>query len=258
MQQATCARTLHSSLRQQQRQQQEKQPHPALDTIVVGGGVFGASAAVALAKRGQRTLLVDQHHPGHDNGSSHGDGRIYRLAYREKVYIDMMRLALRGWDELEAYTGKTLRARTGGLDISEHGDESLSTLVESYKQHGIAFDELDAEKCNARFPQFSLKRGQAAVYQADAGVLFATKAVLALWQAAAQLGVQTASGTAVTSFEAAEKRADGLCSVSMADGTQVRPLLDHISTIYCHCSLFEFRMFFTQEDTTPPSTPPSA
>jgi NADPH-dependent 2,4-dienoyl-CoA reductase/sulfur reductase-like enzyme len=55
------------------------------DVIIVGGGVMGASAAVSFARRGRKALLIEQFEPGHDRGSSHGDGRIYRYAYREQV-----------------------------------------------------------------------------------------------------------------------------------------------------------------------------
>ncbi len=84
---------------------------------------MGSSASVAAAKRGLKCLLIDQFEPGHDNGSSHGDGRIYRFAYREKVYIDMQRLALTLWDELEAKTETKVYERTGGLDIAAEGNK---------------------------------------------------------------------------------------------------------------------------------------
>jgi sarcosine oxidase len=98
-------------------------PIEVWDIIIVGGGVMGSSASVAAAKRGLKCLLIDQFEPGHDNGSSHGDGRIYRFAYREKVYIDMQRLALTLWDELEAKTETKVYERTGGLDIAAEGNK---------------------------------------------------------------------------------------------------------------------------------------
>ena len=51
-------------------------------TTVIGGGVIGASCAVASssceAKHHQVLLLEQFDEIGHTHGSSHGDGRIFR------------------------------------------------------------------------------------------------------------------------------------------------------------------------------------
>lgn len=44
---------------------------------------MGAWTAVCAAREGAQVLLLDQYPPGHTMGSSHGDGRIYRIAYKE-------------------------------------------------------------------------------------------------------------------------------------------------------------------------------
>ena len=53
---------------------------------------------------------------GHDKGSSHGDGRIYRFAYADEIYVDMMYLSLSYWGELNNATSKVL-AHTGGVSL---------------------------------------------------------------------------------------------------------------------------------------------
>lgn len=167
------------------------------DVIVVGGGVMGASAAAAVAGRGLRTLLIDQFEPGHDQGSSHGDGRIYRMAYRERVYIDMMKLALKGWDDVQNDTGCVLRAVTGGLDIAEKDSPELSQLATTFRDNDIDFEVLSREQVAARFPQFQLEEGHEAIFQKDAGVMFATKSTQALWTWARQRGCETLTGQRV-------------------------------------------------------------
>ena len=47
--------------------------------------------------------MVDQFERAHTRGSSHGDGRIWRMAYEEDLYVDMMELSLKFWNELEAF-----------------------------------------------------------------------------------------------------------------------------------------------------------
>ena len=64
------------------------------DVIVVGGGVMGVWSAIAAKRRCKAVCLLEQYDAGHRHGSSHGDGRIYRFAYQEELYVDMMNLSL--------------------------------------------------------------------------------------------------------------------------------------------------------------------
>src|SRR5437588_131414 len=72
------------------------------DVVVVGGGVAGAAAAWALARRGRDVVLLEQHGFGHDRGSSHGGARIFRFAYPDRFYVDLARRSLAGWRALDA------------------------------------------------------------------------------------------------------------------------------------------------------------
>ena len=69
---------------------------------VVGGGVLGSWIAARAAAKGASTVLIEQFDPGHERGSSHGDGRVLRFAYEEDVYVDMMKLSLPHWHDLQA------------------------------------------------------------------------------------------------------------------------------------------------------------
>ncbi|KAK7882715.1 hypothetical protein WMY93_028889 [Mugilogobius chulae] len=60
------------------------------DCIVIGAGVQGSFTAYSLAKRGKRTLLLEQFVLPHSRGSSHGQTRIIRKAYEQDFYTHMM------------------------------------------------------------------------------------------------------------------------------------------------------------------------
>ena len=174
------------------------------DLLVVGGGVMGAWTAIAARKRGASVMLADQFLPAHDRGSSHGDGRIYRLAYTEDIYVDMMLRSLPLWHELQDFAGHELLAKTGGLQFAPIGRGRLDAQCETYIRRGIVYERLSAGELNARFPQFKLAEGEdEALYQPELGVLFATKCVAAAWQYAEHLGVAH-----VTPFRAAAIRRD--------------------------------------------------
>ena len=193
---------------------------PTYDVAVVGGGVMGAFTALAAARRGASVALLDQFSAGHPHGSSHGDGRIYRLAYTQDHYVDMMLHALPLWQQLEAEIGRPLMARTGGLSIARAASGSLDELGALYARRGFDHEWLSAGAVNARFPQFGLTEGEhEALFLGDFGVLFASRCVEAAWERVAALGADVRSP-----FRLAALRDDGDSAtvVEGEDGQAVR------------------------------------
>lgn len=178
------------------------------DVVVLGGGVIGAWTAVMAAKRGASVALAEQFAaPAHEKGSSHGDGRIFRLAYEEDHYVDMMLHALPLWHELQDFAGEPMFATTGGLNTARRGAGSprgLARLQALYARRGIAHELLGGAEARERFPQFHLSDDTDALYQKDFGVLFASPSVEAAWRWAEALGATTHTG-----WRAAMLRADG-------------------------------------------------
>lgn len=173
------------------------------DTIIIGGGIIGASTADALLRRGQKVLLIEQFTPGHTHGSSHGDGRIIRFAYPEAIYVQMAQLAYPAWDALgERCGGKRFVIPTGGWDCGAADSPQLAELEANFTHFGIAYERLTPAESEARFPQFHLPEGSAAIYQRDAGVVRASTAVLALWELIENQGGVTLTGTRVEGLDA--------------------------------------------------------
>lgn len=164
---------------------------------------MGVWSAIAAAKRGASVCLADQFTPAHEHGSSHGDGRIYRLAYTEDLYVDMMEQSLPQWHELQRFAGTPLLAETGGINLAPIDGGRLTALGELYARRGIAHEWLSAGAVSERFPQFGLDPTQHGLYQPQFGVLFASKCIHAAWEYARHLGVHT-----VSDFRAAELHTD--------------------------------------------------
>ena len=61
-----------------------------LPIIVVGAGAVGVATALALRRRGEQVLLLEQFFVGHQRGSSHGPSRIIRYLYESERYTKMM------------------------------------------------------------------------------------------------------------------------------------------------------------------------
>jgi sarcosine oxidase len=183
------------------------------DVVVVGGGVMGAATAWTIAGRGASVLLVEQHAPGHQRGSSHGSSRIFRHAYAQVAYVELARRALAGWRELEAETGREVLSLTGAVD---HGDpEALAPLRAALGEAAVPFEVLAPAEAATRWP--GLRFDSSVLFHPDAGRLHADRAVRSLHGAAGRRGATVRLGTAV---EAVDEVGDGV-EVRLAAGEVV-------------------------------------
>lgn len=168
--------------------------------VVIGGGVMGSSTAWSLARKGSKVTIVDA---GHAIRGSWGESRIGRLAYADVFYVNMMKRAYELWDELAQESGKELYRDTGIVDAGI--SPALDGLRDTYNAMELKFDELTAEQCNKRFPQFRLPESECAIYQENASVIFASRCVNAFWNMAEQNGARTICDDAVQAIDVETK-----------------------------------------------------
>ncbi|MCP3963052.1 MAG: N-methyl-L-tryptophan oxidase [bacterium] len=173
----------------------------AFDVVVVGGGVAGAAATEALARRGHRVLLLERFAPGHQKGSSHGDSRIVRYSYPQDIYLEMARLAYAGWADIERACGERLVETTGSWECASADSPHLAELESSFRRVGLPYERWTAAQSRERMPHFDLPEGSEAIYQADGAVARADRAVAALWRLARAAGAVTRTGETVLAIE---------------------------------------------------------
>jgi sarcosine oxidase len=151
------------------------------DVIVVGLGAMGAATLYQLAARGQRVIGIDRFAPPHEQGSSHGETRITRLAVGEGAsYLPLVRRSHEIWRELERRCGATLMQTTGGLIMGprdggpvHHGQDAfVQRTIALAEQGGIRHEVLSPDAVMERFPQFRVRGGAIGYYEPDAGMLF--------------------------------------------------------------------------------------
>ena len=161
------------------------------DAIVVGCGIMGASVSYNLAARGLRVLNLERFGVNHKFGSSHGKTRIIRLAYYEDPrYVPLLRRAFQSWREAEAKSGKRLLQITGGLMIGREEGELVQGVLKSAKTHGLPYEVLDSTGAEERFPAFTLREEHTAVFEPNAGLLFAEACVRAFVGLASEAGCE--------------------------------------------------------------------
>lgn len=156
------------------------------DYVVVGAGVMGAAAALALGRSGRDVVLLEQYVSGHTAGSSHGRSRIFRLSYPDPDYVEMARRALRLWRRLEADGRERLLTVTGGLDLGSGVGSNASALEAA----GAAFEELTPAQASKRYPGIAFQMSERILYQPDAAVIAAEPAVATLLRLAVAHGVE--------------------------------------------------------------------
>ncbi len=173
------------------------------EVVVIGAGVAGSAALLALARRGIAVLGLEQFAPGHDKGSSHGISRIIRYGYYEHPsYVPLVRDADRLWRELEQATGRTLRHRTGIIEIGAPDAELIEGTLASARLHDLPHEVLGARDVMRRFPAFRIPEHFVGVWQPDGGWLEAEPAIEAQVDLAKALGAELHTGVFVRAIEA--------------------------------------------------------
>jgi sarcosine oxidase len=185
-------------------------PDGTADVVVIGLGAMGSATLYRLAQRGLRVIGIDRHHPPHDQGSSHGESRITRLAVGEGAdYVPLVRRSHALWREMEAETGKQLMLQTGGLLLApregaalHHGqDDFVRRTIDIARRFDIAHEVLDAAAIEARFPQFVMRGDEIGYYEPEAGMLFPENCIAAQLELARRAGATILTGETVLGVE---------------------------------------------------------
>ncbi len=127
-----------------------------LDAAVVGAGVFGATAALELARRGRRVALLDQGRVPHPDAASTDISKVVRLDYgSDTFYTALMEEALGGWRAWNEAWDRPLFHETGFLVLSSIPMAPGSFEGESFAlltARGHRLERLDADEIPRRFP----------------------------------------------------------------------------------------------------------
>ncbi|MFG2697176.1 NAD(P)/FAD-dependent oxidoreductase [Kitasatospora sp. NPDC048407] len=166
--------------------------------LVAGAGVVGLSIARELARRGHRVTVVDPDEPG-EHGPSAAESRILRCSYGARSqYTELTWQSVRRWRELERESGQQLLIPSGVLGFASRGtstgweERSLAVL----RGLRIPVERLSPREVARRFPTTGTEDLVFALYEPEAGVLRARRAVRALAASCRALGCELVRGEA--------------------------------------------------------------
>ena len=142
-----------------------------IETLIVGGGIVGAAAALEAARRAPGVALVEQASLVSSLGSSRGSARIYApAAYPDEEHLHSGLAALSAWRGIEADADSRLLYRTGALSIGAFALESHARLAEA----GVEAELMSPGAVRRRFGLDLDDRP--IVHQVEAGVIHAHRA----------------------------------------------------------------------------------
>jgi len=163
------------------------------DLIVIGGGAIGLSTAYHAAKRGLKTLVLEQYYYVlNDHGSSAGASRQFRLQYAVQYMSELCIASLPFWAELQQYALVPLVGKDGSLWF---GDPSLDTreggIAPSEKVMdalGIPYTKLDAQQIEGSYHFRNVDSKYRGFFQAQGGIINLLQTQNTLLNTAAQIG----------------------------------------------------------------------
>jgi len=192
------------------------QPAQHHDVIVLGLGAMGAATAYQLARRGARVAGFDQYHPPHQQGSSHGDTRITRLAVGEgSEYVPIVKRSHELWAEIGSEAETTIIENVGGLILGEAGNDFFEQTIRSAAEYAVPIEILDPLRLHKEFPMFSGTAETLAIYEPSAGFVRPERAIQAQLELAAELGAKLHFNARIEKVETTGERA----AVFSSDGS---------------------------------------
>ena len=173
-----------------------------MHVVIVGAGTFGASLAWTLARAGERVTLVDQFEPGDRRATSGGETRLIRCSHgADADYTAMARRARTLWRELEAESGEELMVECGVAWFAHREDGWEAASERALTAQGIPAERLDLAAAARLYPSFRGDDLAFALFEPEAGVLRAQRAVQALARRAAAHGARIVRGRALPHAE---------------------------------------------------------
>ncbi len=142
----------------------------SFDTIIIGAGSMGSSAAYFLAKAGHKVLCLDRYSSPHVFGSHSGQSRIVRKAYFEHPdYVPLLNRSYQNWRMIEEESSQQLYFETGLLYLTHSGTEIDRGVRKAAQLHSLPLLELKNSDLNDRWPQIQVPENMQILFEEEAG-----------------------------------------------------------------------------------------
>src|SRR5262249_34922096 len=118
----------------------------------------------------------------------------------DRLYSQMVQLSLHLWKNLERASQRTLYTRTGLLVLGNDNDNYTRTSAFTLREMGLPSVSLSQKMCSQLFPQFRNWKYDQFTYNANAGLLHASRCLRTLKELILALGGTILEGQQVTTI----------------------------------------------------------
>lgn len=215
----------------------------ASTALIVGGGVFGAAAALELCRRGWRVTLIDPGPLPHPKASSTDASKVVRMDYgADDFYAGLMAEAMPRWDAWNREWLEPLYHEAGFLIISPEEMAPGGFEFESHallRARGLPLERMNPARLRERFPAWNAARYRDGYFNPRAGwaesgrvverLLFLAKEAGAVLREGKSFGRLIEKGSRVVGAETMDGERFEADVVVMASGAWTPKLLPHLS-----------------------------
>ena len=157
----------------------------APDIAVVGAGAFGAWTALNLQQSGAQVTLIDQYGPANSRATSGGETRGVRTGYGGRrhglLWTRWASRAIRMWREWDERWQEMLLPRvfftTSDLIMRDEWTDFMEDTRANWDELGVRYEVIDADEIRRRWPVIDLTDIATALWEQDAGVVRARRAI---------------------------------------------------------------------------------
>jgi len=176
------------------------------DFLIIGGGVFGMTAAVELATRKYKVGLLNPDSIPHHMAASTDITKAVRMEYgSDKEYFKMAEICIERWHEWNDFFNEILYHEVGFLmlcrsdmDSDQHSFEKHS--FQNLMDAGYPTDRLNSESIKERFPSINAEVYIDGNFNPRGGYTESGRTIERLANYARSLGVEILEGQTAKSF----------------------------------------------------------
>ncbi len=152
----------------------------------MGAGAFGAWTALELQQSGaHQVALIDQYGPANSRATSGGETRGVRTGYGDRshglLWTRWAKRAIEKWNAWDEQWRDMLLPRvfftTSDLILRDEWTEFLEDTRSNWDEAGVRYEVLDADEIARRWPVIDLTDITVALWEQDAGVVRARRAI---------------------------------------------------------------------------------
>ena len=198
------------------------QARQSTDVVVIGAGVFGIWTALYLQRLGATVTVVDLYGAGNSRQTSGGETRGVRTSYGDRPHgrqwTTWARRAISRWKQWDEENQQRLRPRlffqTGDLILRDETNTYISETISNWDALNVPYEVLTAAEVTTRWPWIRYDGLGIALYEPDAGVVRARRAI----ESVARVFVENGGRIEVAHASLGDRQGRQLASITLNSG----------------------------------------